>query len=675
MLSPSAAPEARSARSPHRETGQVKPLPPLPTPLEGHVRPHSASSLAHSTSLVPHILSPTPNEFLLTTGTTEADPGVGIFVNLDGDVCRGTLEFQRYPKSVVLDMQGGSPELHDGPSDGDSRPYVLALVEPGSDEGQSTGLDIQLLDELAGKNEKERSWLALPSTTPNGINGATGHPCSNVGIRTVNGNCSVLNRQLTSKLQLVQLRLPRDDLSLQPLDSTKRVGSHQNTSKEDGLCSEQSQESHISSKALPRDSGKTGNTSRARDEEQFSRRIGMQHTSLVLWVGSQIWWIVRSPVLIRLDAVLENVINGEFGRLASQVARGKVISLLRSIQGQEARTEAQFLSLGYIRQKASLMLFAGLMTVLMEGASIPAELAKETEEALIGGGVDPRVTLAMIPLLCQDVVEGLEGIWVYRGLQIYIDKYLHGIRHLTQNIYFVDGFSEEFLNLVRRYLSSWRRKKGFGSIPDEKQVFESVDATLLHILLELDKRTAGPTTAASTRAELYAVVDQGVDCFDRAVALLESYGRLYVLSRLYQSRKMSRRVLATWKRILEGEVDNGSDFKDGENEVRKYLVKIRDASLVEEYGAWLARRSPEMGFQVFCDENSRVKFEPDKAIQVLRSQAPEALKHYLENLVFGKNVCVPWSPSECVLTVEEFSICQRAYLLLPGQYPVRVGNF
>jgi hypothetical protein len=157
-----------------------------------------------------------------------------------------------------------------------------------------------------------------------------------------------------------------------------------------------------------------------------------------------------------------------------------------------------------------------------------------------------------------------------------------------------DNFNihDNFLSLMKRYLSVWRRKKGFGSITDEKEVFQSVDAALLHVLLQLDSHSPrGPVRAASVRAELNSVVDHGLECFDRAVSLLENYRRLYVLSRLYQSRKMARKVLSTWRRILDGEPDDGGEFVDGENEVRKYLVKIRDASLVEEYGTWLARRN------------------------------------------------------------------------------------
>ena len=78
------------------------------------------------------------------------------------------------------------------------------------------------------------------------------------------------------------------------------------------------------------------------------------------------------------------------------------------------------------------------------------------------------------------------------------------------------------LQVIKRYLLVWRKKKGFGSVADEKQVFETVDAALLHILLLPDQHSPrGPATGGSVRAELNDVVDKGVDCFDRAVQLFE----------------------------------------------------------------------------------------------------------------------------------------------------------
>jgi len=193
------------------------------------------------------------------------------------------------------------------------------------------------------------------------------------------------------------------------------------------------------------------------------------------------------------------------------------------------------------------------------------------------------------------------------------------------------------LQFLRRFLAAWRKKKGFGSIPEE--VFRTVDASLLLVLLELDQDTPkGRTGKTGTiRKELYDLVDNGVDCFERAVDLLETYRRLFVLSRLYQHRKMAADVLATWRRIIEGEEDRGGELGDGEQRVRGYLTNISSQALVQEYGVWLATRNPKLGVQVFADDKGKApKFEPTQVVAILKEEAPDAVKYYLEHLVFGK---------------------------------------
>lgn len=103
---------------------------------------------------------------------------------------------------------------------------------------------------------------------------------------------------------------------------------------------------------------------------------------------------------------------------------------------------------------------------------------------------------------------------------------------------------------------------------------------------------------------------------------------------------MSRNVLKTWRRIIEGEHDAGGEVapSGAELQMRRYLVKIKDAQLVEEYGSWLAACNPKLGVQVFADGTSRVKLEPADVVALLKAQAPNAVQAYLEHLVFFKNV-------------------------------------
>ena len=95
---------------------------------------------------MPHIATPSGTEFLLTTGTSVEDPGVGMFVNLDGDVVRGTIQFSTYPESMVL--EGGDTDAADTPSPdgGQSEGYVLAIVRPMKDHKRTRMLQVQRWD-------------------------------------------------------------------------------------------------------------------------------------------------------------------------------------------------------------------------------------------------------------------------------------------------------------------------------------------------------------------------------------------------------------------------------------------------------------------------------------------------------------------------------------------------
>ena len=244
--------------------------------------------------------------------------------------------------------------------------------------------------------------------------------------------------------------------------------------------------------------------------------------------------------------------------------------------------------------------------------------------------------MAFLPEIFKDIVQNGEGIWLEAGLD---DTLLHIQRSNQLREISTEGEAGTYiLQVTKRYLQSWRNKKGFGSIPDGDDIFKSVDAGLLHMLLLLDQRSPrGRPLRGSIRKELWDLVEKGVDCPDRAHELLEEFKRLYVLSILYVGRKQKSDVLATWKRIIEGEEDRGGE-SGGEEEFRMFLVRKCKAPLIQEYGPWLARRNPQLGVSVFADDNSSVKFDPKDVVKLLTEQAPDAVKYFLEHLVFRKHV-------------------------------------
>ncbi|WPH03512.1 Hypothetical protein R9X50_00639200 [Acrodontium crateriforme] len=542
--------------------------------------------------LPPNIAAPTANEYLVTTGTKLSEPGIGMFVNLDGDVSRGTIEFSSYPDSLVLDGKG--LENDEIPEDCDQGGYVLALVRKPSGSGYRMAIEVQRWDTDPGESHRTKEWIFVNHSQ----SFLTEDERMTAGLRVASTGSELLIREISEGLRL--RRLPITPSEKEPSEAE---------------------------------------TKRNEEEDRFASRFAQGKAKVLFYDQDKVYWVHRNALILQLENQLATSLQknamGEVSLDTQSIQR-----VINSIRGQDASNELEFLTLTYIRQKASLMLFGHLVLQTMNGVNAYEGDKRSAEDALLSGDVDPRIVLTLVPPLAAEVMEGDQGIWIAQGLRDTISMVRQSC-DLNKLVQDPNGpYGDNLLPLIKRYLFAWRKKKGFGSVADESHVFHTVDAALLHVLLMLDQDSPlGPAVSdpPSIRAELNEVVDRGVDCFDRAIELFTQYNRLYMLSRLYQSRKMTAQVLATWKRIIEGETDAGGELIDGEQHVRKYLSKLRDPNLVRDYGCWLANRNPKVGVEVFADDMSRVKFQPTEAVAMLKEKAPSAVKDYLEHLVFGQN--------------------------------------
>jgi hypothetical protein len=564
----------------------------------------------------------------LVTGTISTDPGVGIFVNLEGDVTRSTLEFDSYPDVLVTDGRGVGVDPTSANVEDEEEGFVLASMARNFGDEQRHGIQIQRWDLDPGEGDTQKFWLE----TPVALAPSKKPKSARIGLRYVAGSGDVFFDEVVDKLRLKHF-FPFSTRSMEA--STTSSGSVDSRTAMSLERVSAEKELFESGDSLP----EGWEAKRNEEEKQFAERLGHSRTHVVVWSGNDIWWTARNPATLLLEARLSAALRTESSEglryRYPALNRRKAVEMLNSLRGREARSESEFLSLGYIRQRAGLLLF---ISILDTDAERPTAVDyRAAEEALQEGSLDPRVVLSIVPTLRNEIVEGRTGIWVHGGISDLATSFINtGIPGITDSE--DRSVPTHVIDFLHSYLSAWRRKKGFGSVANENEVFRSVDAALLIILLQLDKSSAQASPQRKlVRAELYELVDHDVDCFERAIALLESHRRLYVLSRLYQSRKMAGEVLATWRRILEGETDEGEGFREGEQKMRDYLGKIRNASLVEEYGIWLATRNPKLGVQLFADDNSQVKFKPTQIVKILREGAPGAVKDYLEFLVFNKN--------------------------------------
>ncbi|KAJ4414526.1 hypothetical protein N0V82_007872 [Gnomoniopsis sp. IMI 355080] len=610
-------------------TSTDKPLPSPPNTANPQTSGTSASAFKFaSVILKPHIVSPTADEFLLVTGTGPQDPGIGMFVNLDGDPTRPTLEFNRYPKDVVIDggfsdMSSSRPSL-----DEEEEGYVLASMSKQLEDGLHVGLEIQRWDLNGSEGEPRRFWLEPPKSNNKDI--ADTHGLPTLGIRSLMGTENSNLQEVMDILCLKKFspfsigRVGPSTASLKSADS-RTAGTLEQLNNERELFERDDDDS-----PLP----EGWEAMRNEEEEEFAKRFARTSCRLAVWSGNQVWWAVRNPLLLQLDASIESTAMGSKEPPHTLDERRQLFSILATVRGRDAKTELEFMTFNYIKQRASVLLFASFLH--SRETPFPPEL-KAMEEVLLDSNLDPRVVLGLIPGLRNEIIEPKKGIWIFGGVKGTVERYMASEK-FVQIGHTVDDLAEPTLLFIKSYLWSARRKKGLASTGNEGEVFRTVDAALLVVLLELDKDTApGVARNGSIRSELNELVDNGVDCFDRAVDLLESYQRLYILSRLYQSRKMASDVLNMWRRIIEGEHDKGGEFKDGELRVREYLTKISNQALIQEYGLWLANRNPKLGVQIFADDKGRApRFEPAQVVTLLRKEAPDAVKYYLEYLVFGK---------------------------------------
>ncbi|KAL4994279.1 hypothetical protein BDV10DRAFT_177135 [Aspergillus recurvatus] len=596
---PSREPQPQPAAADER-----KPLPPLPK------KP--------STQLTPHILSPTPSEFLLVRGSDESEPGVGMFVNVDGDVVRGTITFHKYPKSIVID-KGDEPNIIQSPEDTKDE-YVIAVIESDEDGETRKFLEVQPWDVDPAEAEDHKSWLEISSIQAD----RTKH----VGISHTLSPTQLDIQDLGKLLRMVRLKTPALAIYAPAADPRTHASIEQLQKEKELFESQELAETSEPKKATDWE------TERNAEEAKIAQNMGRTQSSLVMWAGNHIWRIVRNPLTTQLHDILQNaqaVVNN-----GHTLDRNAIWHIIETVQQTEPRSEAEFLGLNFLKQKASLLLLGDLL--FMDPRARNDEVIDTTEKALIVGDLDPRIAMILIPLLRTETLQSPQGIWVHAGLAETAEAYSRQSDEAEKSL--TGFFDARILDMMKRFLISWQQKRGYGSISDEIYVFDSVDAALLRLLLaQCDSMTKEQVASLGLRTELNKLVDHWKGNFDHAVSLLESYHRLYALSRLYQSRKMSGNVLKTWRRIIEGETDAGGEISPAgvEVQMRRYLVKIKDVQLVEEYGAWLAQRNPQLGIQVFADNSSRVILDPSDAVALLKQRAPNAVQEYLEHLVFSKN--------------------------------------
>lgn len=159
------------------------------------------------------------------------------------------------------------------------------------------------------------------------------------------------------------------------------------------------------------------------------------------------------------------------------------------------------------------------------------------------------------------------------------------------------------------FLREWLRRRDLESVADKPSVFYSLEvAYLTHLLyqqsLQQPKSQTEPTIPDSSQdnqAKLYDFIEHEViESTDTVLAILGKHNKYYGQFRLYQKLGREEEACALWKQILEGTIQD-PDFTQNEQDFALYLQNVsKNKDVIWEYGMWLVNRIPEIGLPIFA---------------------------------------------------------------------------
>jgi hypothetical protein len=259
------------------------------------------------------------------TGTEESEPGVGIFVDMDGEVVRGTINFHRYPKSVVIDAGEDDQALQ--PSEDAREEFVLALIDIKDDGANRTQLEIQRWDDDPVELERHKRWMEIPSSTET--------ESSPVGFQHTLSASRLELDEVGNLLRMSRFKNPALPPHVSMADSRTQASIEQ-LQREKELFESQEMTDSDASKRGETGAARDWETQRNEDEAKFAHRLGKLQSSLILWSGSQIWRLVKNPLVIQLEGILQNAQQTDSSG-HTLLQRGAVIDLVFSIQDAEPK--------------------------------------------------------------------------------------------------------------------------------------------------------------------------------------------------------------------------------------------------------------------------------------------------------------------------------------------------
>ena len=362
-----------------------------------------------------------------------------------------------------------------------------------------------------------------------------------------------------------------------------------------------------------------------------AKRISDVPTNILLLGEHVLQALAIDPPLMNIDRFLE---GGE---------HQKALEMMETISRNSAPEFAEriFHESAYVHQKAGLLMLSQM-------------LFDDAMDNFTKGNIDPRILISLFPEFDAEA----EKAFVYEGVRaclletqsvddIIRTNLLHSVDDEATLQELMSILKGNAIELLRRYLTRFRRKKGFGSLGGAEAnhaLFKVLDRTLLKILLGMDR--------GESKSKLKEFFETDFENPAEAIQLLITHNRWCLVAQLYATTGQHAKSLQTWKQLELGDIKDADYASDALISIQDYLFTRCDDALIWEYGTWLLTYRPEVGSSVMldCIDSGKVTFTPKNVLEELKKPlySKSVYQEFLESLVFERKVDDPALSNELV---------------------------
>lgn len=552
--------------------------------------------------LAPMACAVSSEEFLVTSGTRNDEPAMGLVVNADGDISRGTIAWPKYPSSIAVDY-----------------PYVASVID-------NQILFYSLHDQVLVQT------LEYPSQPT---------------VYTVTSPISQSYLPLSDKIKLVPLRAAHSAADILGTPGKSESEALENTDNSLSLNLEE----------LTDDEKK-----RVEKERTYAESLSVISSSLFVYCFEKgVECLLSSPRIFHLEKLVEqnrmDEVRDEMGTIEVSTERTFVeIEYLGLLVGfgyllnEDFEEATNFWLEGtldprmviYVFDRASvkgdLWTFNGLITFIKKTFEKLSDLKTSSKLTTTETITEPPPP----PVTPKKSKKGKK-----KGSKSTSSK--DSSSNKTSTLTQTPDKLKDALQYYEYFLSEWLKRRELESVNDKPNVFYSLEVAYLHHLLyTLGQESKIPDTLSeipTTREKLYAFLrTEVIESSENALTVLGEHGEYYCQFMLYQKLGREQDACLLWKQILEGDIQD-SNFTQNEQDFAEYLQhESQNKELIWDYGMWLVERVPEIGLPIFAyrdhsqDATKPAMFDDTQVLNALKGlKNHEPWRKFLKILVYERH--------------------------------------